>query len=99
MGTTPFYVAGRPESSDDVITVRSPYDGREVGATANATPEQVDRAVQAAADVAREAAALPAYQRAAALDAVSSGLAARADDVARLITGENGKPLKWSRAE
>jgi glyceraldehyde-3-phosphate dehydrogenase (NADP+) len=99
MRPTPFYVAGSPETSDDVFTVRGPFDGREIATTANATPEQVDRAVQAAADVAHEAAALPAHRRAAALDAVSRGLAERAGEVARLITGENGKPLKWARVE
>ena len=66
-----FYVAGQPETSDDEIVVRSPYDGREVGRTANATADQVERAVAAADAVRAEAAALPAYVRAAALDHVS----------------------------
>jgi acyl-CoA reductase-like NAD-dependent aldehyde dehydrogenase len=93
------YVAGRPETSDDELVVRSPYDGREVGRTANATPDQVERAVAAAHAVRAEAAALPAYARAAALDHVSQGLAARATEVAELITAENGKPRKWAVAE
>ncbi|HZN70696.1 MAG TPA: aldehyde dehydrogenase family protein [Micromonosporaceae bacterium] len=59
MGTTPFYVAGRPETSDDVVPVHHPYDGREVGRTSYATPEQVERAVAAAAAVADEVAGLP----------------------------------------
>ena len=99
MAPTPFYVAGRPESSDDLLAVTHPADGRAVGATSLATPEQVERAVAGAAAVADEAAALPAHVRAAALDAVSRGLADNADAVARTITGENGKPLKWARAE
>jgi glyceraldehyde-3-phosphate dehydrogenase (NADP+) len=94
-----FHVAGRPSTSDDVVVVRHPYDGREVGRTSNATPEQVETAVAAAAAVADEAAALPAAARAAALDHVSRRLAERADEVARLVTGENGKPVKWARAE
>jgi glyceraldehyde-3-phosphate dehydrogenase (NADP+) len=49
--------------------------------------------------VADQAAGLPAHARAAALDHVSRRLAERADEVARLITAENGKPMKWSRAE
>jgi acyl-CoA reductase-like NAD-dependent aldehyde dehydrogenase len=59
----------------------------------------VERAVAAASSVAAEAAALPAAARAAALDHVSRRLAERAEEVARLITAENGKPLKWARAE
>jgi acyl-CoA reductase-like NAD-dependent aldehyde dehydrogenase len=96
---TPFYIAGRPATSDDVVEIRHPFDGRVVGSTSNATPEQVEEAVAAADAVRHEAAALPASVRAAALDHVSAGLKERAEEVARLITGENGKPLKWSRGE
>jgi acyl-CoA reductase-like NAD-dependent aldehyde dehydrogenase len=99
MEITPFYVAGRKSTSDDVVEIRHPYHGQAVGRTANATPDQVERAVAAAADVADEASALPAAARAAALDHVSRRLAERADEVARLITAENGKPLKWARVE
>ncbi|HKD96730.1 MAG TPA: aldehyde dehydrogenase family protein [Micromonosporaceae bacterium] len=95
----PCYVAGRPEPGTDAIVVRNPGDGREVGRAALASEEQVERAVAAAAEVAPAAAALPAHARAAALDHVSRRLAERADEVARLITAENGKPIKWSRSE
>jgi glyceraldehyde-3-phosphate dehydrogenase (NADP+) len=94
-----FYVAGRPAHGGDELVVRHPYDGREVGRTSNATAEQVEEAVAAAAAVASEGASLPAVARAAALDHVSQRLAERADEVARLITAENGKPLKWARVE
>jgi glyceraldehyde-3-phosphate dehydrogenase (NADP+) len=99
MAGTTFYVAGRPETSDDTVTVRHPFDGREVGRTSNATPAQVSSAVAAAADAFPATVALPAHVRAAALDHVSRRLAERAEEVARLITAENGKPLKWARAE
>jgi glyceraldehyde-3-phosphate dehydrogenase (NADP+) len=95
----PFWIAGNPEHGAAELIVTHPYDGREVGRTTHATAEQVERAVQAAADAAAEAAALPAAARAAALDHVSRRLAERAEEVARLITAENGKPLIWSRAE
>ncbi|MDQ7907748.1 aldehyde dehydrogenase family protein [Phytohabitans sp. ZYX-F-186] len=99
MEITPFYVAGQKSTSDDILDVHHPYDGRMVGRTANATPEQVERALAAAAGVAADASALPASARAAALDHVSRRLAERADEVAQLITAENGKPLKWARVE
>jgi acyl-CoA reductase-like NAD-dependent aldehyde dehydrogenase len=97
--TTPFYLAGRPAHGDDEVTVRHPYDGRTIGRTSNATPDQVEEAVAAAAEAAPVAAGLPAYVRAAALDHVSRRLAERADEVAAGITGENGKPLQWARLE
>ncbi|MEU8296801.1 aldehyde dehydrogenase family protein [Micromonospora sp. NPDC048909] len=93
------YVAGRPVHGAGELTVHHPYDGRAVGRTTLATPDQVETAVAAAAEVAAEAAALPAHARAAALDHVSRRLAERAEEVAALITAENGKPLKWARAE
>jgi glyceraldehyde-3-phosphate dehydrogenase (NADP+) len=96
---TSFWVAGRPESGDDPLVVHHPMDWHEVGRTTYATANQVERAVAAASAVAEEGAALPAYARAAALAHVSRRLSERADEVARLITAENGKPLKWSRFE
>src|SRR2546423_1182074 len=98
--STPFFVAGRPETGEDVtggdvITVRHPYDGREVGRTSNASPDQVERAVAAAARAPRD---LPIHVRATALDQVSRVLAGREDGVAGLHRAENGKPLKGARA-
>ncbi|WBB83826.1 aldehyde dehydrogenase family protein [Micromonospora sp. WMMC264] len=94
-----FYVAGRPAHGEDELTVTHPYDGQPVGRTTLATADQVEAAVAGAARVAAEAAALPAHARAAALDHVSRRLAGRADEVAALITAENGKPVKWAKAE
>ncbi|MDT5027895.1 MAG: hypothetical protein QOE61_4321 [Micromonosporaceae bacterium] len=99
VSSRPFYVAGSAERGEDELVVRHPYDGREVGRTSFATPAQVERAVAGAVEVAAAGAALPAHVRAAALDHVSRRLAERAEEVARLITAENGKPLKWARAE
>ncbi|ODB81061.1 MULTISPECIES: aldehyde dehydrogenase family protein [Micromonospora] len=94
-----FYVAGRPAHGEDELTVTHPYDGQPVGRTTLATADQVEAAVAGAARVAAEAATLPAHARAAALDHVSRRLAERADEVAALITAENGKPVKWAKAE
>jgi glyceraldehyde-3-phosphate dehydrogenase (NADP+) len=95
----PFFVAGAAETSDDVVAVRHPYDDSVAGRTALATPEQVERAVAAAAAVAPELAGTPAYVRAAALDLVSARLAERCAEAAALITAESGKPIRWARAE
>ncbi|WP_025619337.1 aldehyde dehydrogenase family protein [Salinispora cortesiana] len=99
MESIAFHVASRPAHGEQELTVRHPYDGRVVGRTTLATGDQVEAAVAAAAAVAPTAAALPSYRRAAALEHVSRRLAERADEVAALITAENGKPVKWARAE
>ncbi|GLZ07635.1 aldehyde dehydrogenase [Actinomadura sp. NBRC 104412] len=99
MNATPFWLAGRPATGDEELTVTHPYDGRVVGTAAVPTPEQVEEAVAAAHAVRREAAALPLHVRADALTHVSRRLAERSEEIARLITGENGKPLLWARGE
>ena len=95
----PFYVAGRAERGPESLTVTSPFDGAVAGTYSVPTPDQVERAVSAAADVLVETRALSAASRAAALDHVSARLAERLDEVAELITAENGKPIMWARAE
>jgi acyl-CoA reductase-like NAD-dependent aldehyde dehydrogenase len=95
----PFYVAGRPTTSDASLTIRHPFDTTVVGETALATAEQVEEAVAAASAAAGPAAALSAADRAGALDEISAGIERRGEEFARLITAENGKPVKWARAE
>jgi acyl-CoA reductase-like NAD-dependent aldehyde dehydrogenase len=96
---TPFWIAGKQATGTDSYEVRSPYDGRLVATVSVPTGEQVEQAVAAAAAVAKETADQPAFVRAAALDHVSRRIAERAEEIAALITAENGKPLKWARAE
>jgi len=86
-------------TSPGLLTVHSPYDGRNVGQVRIPAGAAVERAIAQAHACQAELAALPAYRRAGALDTVSRGLTDRAEEVARLITAENGKPLKWARAE
>nr|WP_257907851.1 aldehyde dehydrogenase family protein [Janibacter limosus] len=53
-----------------------------------------------AADAARhQCAALPVHARATALDHVARRIEERCEELARLITAENGKPIRWARAE
>lgn len=103
MDTTPTprrcWIAGRAEEGPATLTVRHPYDGSEVATVCVPGAEQVERAVAAAASVAPAFRRSPAHLRAAALDHVSRGLADRAEEVAELITAENGKPLKWANTE
>ncbi len=95
----PCWIAGRPEQSAQTMVVRHPYDGTEVATVSVPSAEQIERAVAAAASVAPSFRGSPAYLRAAALDHVSRTLEERAEEVAELITAENGKPLKWSTVE
>ncbi|NEK87357.1 aldehyde dehydrogenase family protein [Blastococcus saxobsidens] len=99
MTVTPYWIAGEPGSGAEILEVVSPHDGRVVGRTTLATPEDVEAATAAAHDALAACAATPAHRRAAALDHVSRRLGERAEEVAALITAESGKPLKWARLE
>jgi acyl-CoA reductase-like NAD-dependent aldehyde dehydrogenase len=94
-----FWLAGRAATGDETLDVTSPWDGRTVATVSVPTAQQTDEAVAAAASVAAEFAATPAHVRAAALDRVGARLGERAEEVAQLISAENGKPLKWARGE
>jgi acyl-CoA reductase-like NAD-dependent aldehyde dehydrogenase len=95
----PCWIAGHPEQGAQEITVHHPYDGTEVATVAVPGPEQIERAVAAAAAVAKEFRRTPAHVRAAALEHVSDALAERIEEIAETITAENGKPLKWAEIE
>jgi len=95
----PFWIAGVAETSATTVEVIHPFDGSIAGAHYLPEDDQVERAVAAAWAVRQEAAALSAGARADALAHVSARILERGDEIARLITTENGKPLMWSRAE
>ncbi|WP_175409112.1 aldehyde dehydrogenase family protein [Streptomyces sp. TRM64462] len=97
--THAFWLAGREATGDATFDVTSPWDGRTVGQVSVPTEAQVEEAVAAAHAVVDEFAATPAHVRAAALDHVSKRLAERTEEIAQLISAENGKPVKWARGE
>lgn len=95
----PFWRAGRAVTNADLLEVRNPYDDRLVAHVSQASPEDVEAAVSAAASASDDFAASAAHVRADALDHVARRLLERRDEVAHLITAESGKPLKWARME
>ncbi|WEH14975.1 aldehyde dehydrogenase family protein [Streptomyces sp. VNUA24] len=97
--THAFWLAGRRATGATTFDVTSPWDGRLVGTVSVPTDEQVEEAVAAAHAVRDEFAATPAHVRAAVLDHVSRSLVERTEEIAQLISAENGKPIKWARGE
>ncbi|MFK0285273.1 aldehyde dehydrogenase family protein [Streptomyces sp. NPDC090499] len=97
--THAFWLAGRQATGEDTFDVTNPWDARLVGKVSVPTDAQVEEAVAAAYAVRDEFAAAPAHVRAAALDHVSRRLVERTEEIAQLISAENGKPIKWARGE
>ena len=85
---------------DDVIVVRSPYDGHEVGRVPEGTAADVDAAV-AAALACHRAGAPEAHERAAILDRAAARLAEPEvhEHFARSIAEESAKPITTARSE
>ena len=90
-------IAGEWVETDEWIDVRSPYDGSVVARVPSCGAEQARTAVDAAEEAMRSP--LPAHERASILDRVAGALEERADEAARLISAEAGKPLKAARVE
>lgn len=95
----PSWIAGRPVTDGEQAVVTHPGDGSVVGTHQVPSAAQVELAIAGAWAAQAAARATPAHQRAAALLHVSQQLQSRIDEVAQLITAENGKPLMWARAE
>jgi aldehyde dehydrogenase (NAD+) len=81
-----------------VIEVRSPASLEVVGKTPDGTVDDVNRAVAAARAAFDEGPwpRLSPAERAAYLEAISAKLKERSQEMAELITKENGSPISWS---
>jgi acyl-CoA reductase-like NAD-dependent aldehyde dehydrogenase len=84
-------------SSGEWIEVESPFDGSPIARVAKVGAAEARSAVDAAERAMQDP--LPAHERAAILDRVAAALAERADEAARLICAEAGKPMKAARVE
>ncbi|HJW21932.1 MAG TPA: aldehyde dehydrogenase family protein [Candidatus Limnocylindrales bacterium] len=94
------YLAGEWVDSPDMLVIDNPADPpTPAGATYNATPEQVERAVRAAVGAFEETRVLPAYERARALREISAGIKARREELGRIMAVEAGKPIRDALAE
>jgi acyl-CoA reductase-like NAD-dependent aldehyde dehydrogenase len=79
------------------LEVRSPFSGETVARVAKAGAAEARSAVDAAERAMREP--LPAHKRAEILVRVAGALGRRADEAAKQIAAEAGKPLKAARVE
>jgi acyl-CoA reductase-like NAD-dependent aldehyde dehydrogenase len=90
-------VGGAWVETGEWIDVRSPYDAAIVGRVPKGGASEARDALDAAERAMRDP--LPAHERAAILDRIAAFLAERADDAARTISAEAGKPMKAARVE
>jgi lactaldehyde dehydrogenase len=86
------------DGDEGTIDVIHPYDGQPVGTVPDASREQMVAAVDAA-EAAVEASDLSAYERYELLYDAAERLEADAEEVARIVTAEEGKPIGEARTE
>ncbi|MGH2653552.1 MAG: aldehyde dehydrogenase family protein [Actinomycetota bacterium] len=90
------YVDGAWTASESgaVFEATSPATGAVIGTIPEGTREDARRAITAAGAAWGEWAALSAFERAAAMDRVARVVRERADELARTLTLDQGKPLR-----
>jgi acyl-CoA reductase-like NAD-dependent aldehyde dehydrogenase len=94
-GSHPIFVAGRWVASGEELVVRNPFDdSTPAGATFLASESQYEAAVEGAVGAFAAGRRSAAYERGDLLRAISAGVTARREDLARLIALEIGKPIR-----
>ncbi|SIN83560.1 aldehyde dehydrogenase family protein [Vannielia litorea] len=90
------WVAGRPGA---VIEVENPADESVIGTIPDGTAEDAARAVEAARRAQATWAARPAIERGRAVRRLAALVSERSEELAGLITREQGKPIGQARGE
>jgi len=93
------YLNGQWKSSQQTIAVTNPATGESFATVSTATRQEVHQAIADAHAAFASWRELPAIKRADYLLAAASEMNRRAEDIARTITLENGKPIVQSRGE
>jgi succinate-semialdehyde dehydrogenase/glutarate-semialdehyde dehydrogenase len=98
---TDAFIDGRwtPADSGQTFAVHDPATGEALAQVANCGPDETRRAIAAADQALPAWRAKPAKERAAILRRWHDSIIAAADDLALLMTAEQGKPLAEARGE
>jgi acyl-CoA reductase-like NAD-dependent aldehyde dehydrogenase len=92
-------IGGSLRESQQVETIKNPFDGSVVGTVHLATLEDVDDAITAATAAFPVMRAMPVHERARILNRVATMLDERLDRYAELMSKECGKPIVACRGE
>lgn len=95
----PLYLGGAWYDGGEPLSVEDPATGRIIGKVATVDPAGVRQAIDNAAAAWPAWRSLTGKERGQYLKAIARGVERRADEIARTITLENGKPLAQSRGE
>ena len=93
------YFAGKWVTSDKTIDVTNPASGAVIGTIPALGKKETAEAIKAAEEAQKKWAATPAKQRGQILRKWYELMMANQEDLARIMTAEQGKPLTESRGE
>jgi glyceraldehyde-3-phosphate dehydrogenase (NADP+) len=99
LGELPCVIGGKPVKTGHTSHVRSPFDGTSIASVHRAGADHIEQAIVHATSAFKTTRQLPSWKRAEILEKVSSVIAARQEELARVIALEAGKPIKTARAE
>ncbi|WP_110647238.1 aldehyde dehydrogenase [Salinicola peritrichatus] len=85
------YIGGRFEAASQMLDVRNPANGEVLSRVPESSPDDVQRALQAAHGAQKDWARKPAVERAAYLHTLADKIRGEAKALARVITLEQGK--------
>src|SRR5579864_1869912 len=94
-----FLLDGQMVSGGSSIEVHAPYDKALIGRTFNATSADLEQAIQAAVRAFQITRRMPSYERRDILNRIAGKIRERADELARLLALEAGKPIKLANIE
>jgi acyl-CoA reductase-like NAD-dependent aldehyde dehydrogenase len=92
-------IGGEQREGSDWMTVRSPYDGREVARVARGGAAELENAAAAAERSAAAMAGMPPVERAEVLTRAAASVAEQREQLAAAICEEAGKPITLARVE
>jgi glyceraldehyde-3-phosphate dehydrogenase (NADP+) len=93
------FLGGRWLDGTDSMTVRSPFDERDVARVARGGPDELEQAAAIAERAATTMADLPPSERAAILEGAAALVAEHREDLATVISEEAGKPIRLALVE
>ena len=93
------FIGGEWQAGAHVDEIRSPFHNEVVGRVHKADPEGVERAIVAGEKARGAMAALSAHDRREINRNIASGIAARKEEFAEVLSDEAGKPIGQARGE
>ncbi|AGP95243.1 aldehyde dehydrogenase family protein [Alteromonas mediterranea] len=95
----PYYLASEPEYANTDLEVTNKYTGEVATKVAMADADTIDKAIAAAQQAQPAMAALAPYERQAVLEHCVKRFTERADELAKALCIEAGKPIKDAKGE